>query len=210
MNHELKNIVVATLHKENETLKKHYKDLYDSIKITRSKTIEQTTSLLANNAELKATDQEKDSDSKGWKPTGRNLSNRLVLEWIPTGKLFEPLHKQGESEPHNGSNVDIPNIHGSKQTPGLSASTSSMCRRNKVLDLSEVPYVMSKRKKSQSMADEKADISETIVKVDSQMMIQNKMSCSNPVQALDPYLSNDVKQNFKPQGTTMSIEFISS
>nr|GEU73683.1 hypothetical protein [Tanacetum cinerariifolium] len=50
---------VTTLLKENETLKKHYKDLYDSIKITRSKTIEQTTSLLANNADLKAYIQEK-------------------------------------------------------------------------------------------------------------------------------------------------------
>ncbi|GKB55976.1 hypothetical protein Tco_0912162 [Tanacetum coccineum] len=35
-----------------------YKNLYDSIKITRSKTTEQTTSLLANNAELKAQIQE--------------------------------------------------------------------------------------------------------------------------------------------------------
>ncbi|GJR63817.1 hypothetical protein Tco_0009882 [Tanacetum coccineum] len=34
---------VAKLRKENETLKQHYKDLYDSIKITRSKTTEQTT-----------------------------------------------------------------------------------------------------------------------------------------------------------------------
>ncbi|GJX05429.1 hypothetical protein Tco_0191345 [Tanacetum coccineum] len=34
------------LNKENETLKKHYKDLYDSIKLTRAKTIEQTTSLI--------------------------------------------------------------------------------------------------------------------------------------------------------------------
>nr|GFD30627.1 hypothetical protein [Tanacetum cinerariifolium] len=50
---------VANFRKENETLKKHYKDLYDSIKITRSKTIEQTTSLLANNADLKAQFQEK-------------------------------------------------------------------------------------------------------------------------------------------------------
>ncbi|GJT68908.1 hypothetical protein Tco_1020388 [Tanacetum coccineum] len=50
---------VAKLHKENENLKKHYKDLYDFIKITRSKTIEQTTSLLANNADLKAQIQEK-------------------------------------------------------------------------------------------------------------------------------------------------------
>ncbi|GJU25370.1 hypothetical protein Tco_1163991 [Tanacetum coccineum] len=50
---------VAKLRKENETLKKHYKDLYDSIKITISKTIEQTTSLLANNVDLKAQVQEK-------------------------------------------------------------------------------------------------------------------------------------------------------
>nr|GEW65288.1 retrovirus-related Pol polyprotein from transposon TNT 1-94 [Tanacetum cinerariifolium] len=50
---------VANLRKENETLKKHYKDLYDSTKITRSKIIEQTTSLLANNADLKAQIQEK-------------------------------------------------------------------------------------------------------------------------------------------------------
>ncbi|GKA92073.1 hypothetical protein Tco_0813998 [Tanacetum coccineum] len=58
MNIELEHSM-AKLRKENETLKKHYKDLYDSIKITRSKTIEQTTSLLANNADLKAQIQEK-------------------------------------------------------------------------------------------------------------------------------------------------------
>ncbi|GJT34983.1 hypothetical protein Tco_0925402 [Tanacetum coccineum] len=50
---------VAKLRKENENLKKHYKDLYDSIKIMRSKTLEQTTSLLANNADFKAHIQEK-------------------------------------------------------------------------------------------------------------------------------------------------------
>ncbi|GJR82753.1 hypothetical protein Tco_0153538 [Tanacetum coccineum] len=50
---------VAKLRKKNKTLKKHYKDLYDSIKITRSKIIEHTTSLLANNADLKDQIQEK-------------------------------------------------------------------------------------------------------------------------------------------------------
>nr|GFB44649.1 hypothetical protein [Tanacetum cinerariifolium] len=50
---------VANLRKENETLKKHYKDLYDSIKNTRTKTIEQTTFLLANNFDLKDQIQEK-------------------------------------------------------------------------------------------------------------------------------------------------------
>ncbi|GJS95415.1 hypothetical protein Tco_0802383 [Tanacetum coccineum] len=58
MNIELEHRV-AKLRKENETLKKHYNDLYDSIKIKRSKTIKQTTSLLANNADLKAHIQEK-------------------------------------------------------------------------------------------------------------------------------------------------------
>ncbi|GJY64680.1 hypothetical protein Tco_0466140 [Tanacetum coccineum] len=47
------------LNKENETLKKHYKDLYDSIKLTRAKTIEQTTSLITQNANLKAQIQKK-------------------------------------------------------------------------------------------------------------------------------------------------------
>ncbi|GKB73332.1 hypothetical protein Tco_0934744 [Tanacetum coccineum] len=58
MNIELEHSL-AKLLKKNETLKKHYKDLYDFIKIIRSKNIEQTTSLLANNADLKAQIQEK-------------------------------------------------------------------------------------------------------------------------------------------------------
>ncbi|GKG27357.1 hypothetical protein Tco_0403060, partial [Tanacetum coccineum] len=49
-----------------------------------------------------------------------------------------------------------------------------------------VPYVMSTRIKSQSVVAEKDDISETIVKVDSQMMIQK----------------NDVSsQQFRPQSS---------
>ncbi|GJW68564.1 hypothetical protein Tco_0122988, partial [Tanacetum coccineum] len=39
---------------ENEKLKQHYKELYDSIKITHAKTIEKTTSLLTENEKLKA------------------------------------------------------------------------------------------------------------------------------------------------------------
>ncbi|GKB58673.1 hypothetical protein Tco_0914859, partial [Tanacetum coccineum] len=39
---------------ENEKVKQHYKELYDSIKITRAKTIEKTNSLLTENEKLKA------------------------------------------------------------------------------------------------------------------------------------------------------------
>ncbi|GJV43977.1 hypothetical protein Tco_1428513 [Tanacetum coccineum] len=230
MNIELEHSV-AKLRKENQTLKQNYKDLYDSIKITRSKTTEQTPSLLANNAELKARIQEKvfaiaalkndlrklkgnsvdtkfdktsvlgkpvlpsirnqsvvrkpnafkfdrDQMSKQWfasqiftghrfspnktsavyektslrsnirwKPTGR-IFKSVGLRWIPTGMLFDSCTSKIDSEPPHGLNVDILNIHECKQTLDVSAG------------------------KSQSMVAEKADISETIVKVDSQMMIQ--------------------------------------
>ncbi|GJX46087.1 hypothetical protein Tco_0271277 [Tanacetum coccineum] len=69
-------------------------------------------------------------------------------KWIPTGKLFDSCTSKVDSEPPHGSNVDIPHIHECKQTLDVSAG------------------------KSQSMVAEKDDISETIVKVDSQMMIQ--------------------------------------
>ncbi|GKA36330.1 hypothetical protein Tco_0722821 [Tanacetum coccineum] len=39
---------------QNEKVKQHYKELYDSIKITRAKHIEQTTALLIDNKNLKA------------------------------------------------------------------------------------------------------------------------------------------------------------
>ncbi|GJY92563.1 hypothetical protein Tco_0508345 [Tanacetum coccineum] len=58
MNIELEH-KVAELLKENETLKNYYKELYDSIKTMRAKTIKHTTSLITTNAEFKAQLQEK-------------------------------------------------------------------------------------------------------------------------------------------------------
>ncbi|GJT73144.1 hypothetical protein Tco_1032430 [Tanacetum coccineum] len=49
---------VAKLLKENETLKRHYKEMFDSIKTTRAKNIEHTTSLIANNDKFKTQLQE--------------------------------------------------------------------------------------------------------------------------------------------------------
>ncbi|GJS67782.1 hypothetical protein Tco_0682347 [Tanacetum coccineum] len=60
MNIELEHSVATLRNGKMRLLKTALnKDLYDSIKITRSKTTEQTTSFLANNAELKAQIQEK-------------------------------------------------------------------------------------------------------------------------------------------------------
>ncbi|GJZ43727.1 hypothetical protein Tco_0590982 [Tanacetum coccineum] len=91
MNIELEHSV-AKLRKENETLKKHYKDLYDSIKITRSKTIEQTTSLLANNADLKAQIQEKVFAIVALKNDLRKLKgNSIDPKFAKTSVLGKPV-----------------------------------------------------------------------------------------------------------------------
>ncbi|GKD69669.1 hypothetical protein Tco_1323759 [Tanacetum coccineum] len=58
-----------------------------------------------------------------WKPTGR-IFKSVGLRWIPTGKLFDSCTSKDNSEPINGSNIDIPNIHESKQTLDLSSCTS--------------------------------------------------------------------------------------
>ncbi|GJT00211.1 hypothetical protein Tco_0821380 [Tanacetum coccineum] len=176
MNIELEHSV-AKLSKENENFETALQIiLYDSYLNWRSKTTEQTTSLLANNAELKAQIQEKvfaiaalkndlrkfspnktsvvyekTSPRSGlrWKPTGR-IFDIVGLRWIPIGKSFYSFTSKVDNEPSHGSNANISNIYECKQTLDLSAE-----------------------RKSQSVVAEKADISETIINVDSQMMIQN-------------------------------------
>nr|GEU29989.1 hypothetical protein [Tanacetum cinerariifolium] len=83
---------VANFCKENETLKKHYKDLYDSIKIARSKNIEQTTYLLANNAALKAQIQEKVFAIAALKNGLRKLKgNSVDTKFTNTSVLGKPV-----------------------------------------------------------------------------------------------------------------------
>ncbi|GJS61674.1 hypothetical protein Tco_0656458 [Tanacetum coccineum] len=88
---------VAKLLKENETLKRHYKEMFDSIKTTRAKNIEHTTSLIANNDKFKAQLQE-----KGF---AMHIKNEV------------------DSEHTNGSNNDITNQYECKQTLDVSAGT---------------------------------------------------------------------------------------
>ncbi|GKB67037.1 hypothetical protein Tco_0928449 [Tanacetum coccineum] len=82
---------VAKLLKENETLKRYYKELFDSIKTTRAKNIEHITSLIANNDKFKAQLQEKgfaiaalknesQSTTNGSKPKPR-INNQKSRNW---------------------------------------------------------------------------------------------------------------------------------
>ncbi|GJR13383.1 hypothetical protein Tco_0796035 [Tanacetum coccineum] len=64
--------------KENETLKRHYKEMFDSIKTTRAKNIEHTTSLIANNDKFKAQIQEKGFAVAALKNELRKLTGNSV------------------------------------------------------------------------------------------------------------------------------------
>ncbi|GJR03993.1 hypothetical protein Tco_0526977 [Tanacetum coccineum] len=92
---------VAKLPKENETLKRHYKELFDSIKTTRAKTIEYTTSLIAKIDEFKAQLQEKGFTiaalkNKLRKLTGNSMNTKLAKSSI----LGKPV-----SQPHRNQSV---------------------------------------------------------------------------------------------------------
>ncbi|GKA96949.1 hypothetical protein Tco_0824843 [Tanacetum coccineum] len=69
---------VAKLLKENETLKRHYKEMFDSIKTIRAKNIEHTTSLIANNDKFKAQLQEKGFAIAALKNELRKLTGNSV------------------------------------------------------------------------------------------------------------------------------------
>ncbi|GJT78756.1 retrovirus-related pol polyprotein from transposon TNT 1-94 [Tanacetum coccineum] len=55
--------------------------------------------------------------------------------WIPTGKLFNSCTGKVDSEPTHVSIVDIPHIHASKQTLGLSAGISFNGQKQQRIDL---------------------------------------------------------------------------
>nr|GEV48724.1 hypothetical protein [Tanacetum cinerariifolium] len=92
---------VAKLLKEKETLKKHYKELYDSIKTTRAKTIEHTTSLIAKNDEFKAQLQEKGFAIAALKNKLRKLSgNSVNTSFAKQSILGKPV-----LQPHRNQSV---------------------------------------------------------------------------------------------------------
>ncbi|GJW96996.1 hypothetical protein Tco_0178804 [Tanacetum coccineum] len=99
---------VAKLLKENETLKRHYKEMFDSIKTIRAKNIEHTTSLIANNDKFKAQLQEKGfaiAALKMRKPALQPRRNQSVVRQPTAFKSERPsLSKQ-----RFASQVDVNN-----------------------------------------------------------------------------------------------------
>ncbi|GJU38035.1 hypothetical protein Tco_1186389 [Tanacetum coccineum] len=92
---------VAKLVKENKTLKRHYKELSNSIKTTRAKTIEHITSLIAQNAEFKAQLQEKGFAIAALKIELRKLTGNSVNTKFAKSSILGKLVLQ----PHRNQSV---------------------------------------------------------------------------------------------------------
>nr|GEV14000.1 hypothetical protein [Tanacetum cinerariifolium] len=104
---------VAKLLKENETLKKHYKDLYDYIKVTRTKTIEQTTSLIAKYDEFKAQLQEKGFivatlKNELRKLKGNSVDTKFAKPSILRKPVLQPYRNQSELDNQMRLNLNDP------------------------------------------------------------------------------------------------------
>ncbi|GJY90626.1 hypothetical protein Tco_0505822 [Tanacetum coccineum] len=119
---------VAKLLMENETLKRHYKEMFDSIKTTRAKNIEHTTSLIANNDKFKAQIQEKGFAVAALKNelrklTGNSVNTKFAKPSILGKPVGQPLKNQSVvrqptafkserpriSKPRFASQVDVNN-----------------------------------------------------------------------------------------------------
>ncbi|GJY56721.1 retrovirus-related pol polyprotein from transposon TNT 1-94 [Tanacetum coccineum] len=101
------------LNKKNETLKKHYKELYDSIKATRTKTIEQTTYLIAHNVEFKAQLQEKGFTIAALKNelrklTGNSVNTKFAKPSILGKPILHPLRNQSVVRQSNAFKSERP------------------------------------------------------------------------------------------------------
>nr|GEX66077.1 hypothetical protein [Tanacetum cinerariifolium] len=92
---------MAKLLKKNETLKRHYKELSQSIKTTRAKTIEHTTSFIAQNVDFKAQLQE-----RGFViPTLKNEFRKLTVNSVNTKFVKSSILGKPVLQPHRNQSV---------------------------------------------------------------------------------------------------------
>ncbi|GJR05352.1 hypothetical protein Tco_0528336 [Tanacetum coccineum] len=97
--------------------------------VEQSKTIEHATSLITQNADLKAQIQEKVFAIAALKNKLRKLKGNIVdTKWIPTGKLFDSCTRKADSDSTHGSSVDISKIRECKQTLDLSAEADYLSK----------------------------------------------------------------------------------
>ncbi|GJY15928.1 hypothetical protein Tco_0386350 [Tanacetum coccineum] len=174
-----------------EPMAEHYKELYDSIKLTRDKTLEQTTSLIAQNAEFKAQLQEKGNQSVVRQPTAFKFERPRIskprfasqvdvnndLSKLVTPHYFPKVRESVVVKPHH---VIAPR---SSRNSSKSESTLTPKDTYGSNDMFNNYYLADARKKTQergrtqSLVVGKTDISETRGSINSNMMNKNDDIC---------------------------------
>nr|GEU70744.1 hypothetical protein [Tanacetum cinerariifolium] len=76
-----------------------------------------------------------------WKPTGK-IFKTIGLRWFPTGKIFNFSTTKVDSEPPNGSNVDITNQYECEQTLDISVELGIHDHSNEPSSSKLVPKVV--------------------------------------------------------------------
>ncbi|GKB30719.1 retrovirus-related pol polyprotein from transposon TNT 1-94 [Tanacetum coccineum] len=111
---------------KNEKVKRDYKELYDSIKITRAKTIEKTTSLLTENEKLKAQLKGKIStEASGSKPRSNTKNNGILPAKSDNNKKVEAHPRNNKSKLKQENRVD--SSISSKRTV-INSNSKSVCK----------------------------------------------------------------------------------
>ncbi|GKD41127.1 hypothetical protein Tco_1261334, partial [Tanacetum coccineum] len=190
---------VAKLLKENETFKRRYKELFDSIKTTRAKTIEHTTSLIAQNAEFKAQLQEKGFAIAALKNELRKLTgNSVNTKFAKSSILGKPVLQSLR----NQSVVRQPTAFKSER-PRISKPRYSLKYRY---------IVQSYKGRTQSLVAEKTDISKNRASRNFDLMI-NMMTFEHSCSSLGHQclmMSDHNSSDLAPQRQEMSVENVSS
>ncbi|GJS49532.1 hypothetical protein Tco_0599653 [Tanacetum coccineum] len=188
---------MAKLLKENETLKKHYKELFYSIKIIRAKTIEHTTSLITKNDEFKAQLQEKGFAIATLKNELRKLTRNITTHYLP--KEREPA----TAKSHH-----------------MIAPSSSRYSSN---DIVHNDYLEEAKKKTKESVPTRRIFTSSTTKVDSESPkgsnedITNPYECEQTLDGFKEFWSDEQAMTFDhnnsvlaPQQQEMSVDNVSS
>ncbi|GJV57105.1 hypothetical protein Tco_1458110 [Tanacetum coccineum] len=205
------NKSVATTHKKtvalDTTIQKpnsYFKELYENTNKVWKWWIEKKCP-----SEYKWTQTTPSRPSLKWKPTGRIFSN-VRLRWIPTGKLFNSCTGKVDSEPTHVSIVDIPHIHASKQTLGLSAGISFNGQKQQRIDLNADALYNEKQENLRVWLLKFLISKKPVPEWPRSSMFKRRLIAADQASVFMAMMSDHNSSDLAPQRQEMSVENVSS
>lgn len=185
-------LYVARLLKENETLKRHYIDLRDSIKETGTKTSEQTTSLMVKNNKFKSQIQEKGFTTAALKnEVGKLTRNSVNTKFAKPSILGKPVLQSSR----NHSVVRQPNAIRSEHPKFSKTQFASQVDAKQVLSKPVTSHNLPKKNASGSVkAQQAATPSPDSSRICSKTVSISSVKTQNSYDINDLYKNNDLEK----------------